>query len=202
MKSEIDFSKDRAEKTTLKSSFHKELKKDMKTEKLNKKYATAELADSFVFRTKLTSKQKKEANNQLAKARKRTKELLTDEQVLYARIMQLRFQMEDYAKSDKYDQQLTFSYFLKHYIKLGYIINKKFAEDIELDETELSFILNKHRLPSEKVIVRLGLHSNNIIPALSWYKLLEKEREHLFSNNDKLREFEGKHVKNRLKINL
>jgi len=174
----------------------------MKTEKLNKKYTASELADSFVFRAKLDSKQKKEADSQLTKARKRVNEELTNEQILYARIMKLRFQMEDYAKSDQFDQDLTFSYFLKSYIKLRYNTNKKFAGDIELDETELSFILNKHRLPSEKVIARLGLHSNNTIPALSWYRLLEKEREHHFVNNDKLMEFEDKHVKNRLKVDL
>jgi len=172
----------------------------MKTQKLNKKYTPSELADSFVFRTKLTAKQKKEADSQLAKARKRVGSQLTAAQVLYARIMQLRFQMEDYIKSNQYKEELTFSYFLKQYIQLRYTMNKKFAEDIELDEAELSFILNKRRLPSEKVIARLGLHSNHTIPALSWYKLLEKEREHDFANNDKLMESEGKYVKNRLRI--
>jgi hypothetical protein len=52
-----------------------------------------------------------------------------------------------------------------------------------LEETELSFILNGRRLPSEKVIARLGLHSNHFIPARSWYKLMEKEKEFDFSNN-------------------
>jgi hypothetical protein len=177
-------------------------KRTMKTEKLNKKYSTAELANSFVFRTKLTSKQKKSADNELSNSRKKLRERLSDDQVLCARIMQLRFQMEDYLKSNEYDQEMAFSYFLKQYINLRYTINKKFAEDIKLNEAELSFILNNRRLPNEKVVARLGLHSNNLIPALSWYKLLEKEREYHFVHNHALMELEGKYVKNRLKVKL
>lgn len=172
----------------------------MKAKKLNKRYKASELADSFVFRTKLSPKQKEEARSQLATARKKNSEKRTDEQKLYARILQLRFRIEDYTRSATYDEQLSFSYFLRSYIKLGYKANKQFAKDIDMDETELSQVLNDHRSPSEKTIIRLELHSNNTIPALSWYKLLEKEKEHELQTNNTLREREEKYVKKRLPI--
>lgn len=172
----------------------------MKANKLNKKYGAAELADSFVFRSTLSPKQKEEARKQLAEARAKVRKNLTGEQKLLANVLQLRFQMEDYTKSSDYDKSLTFGYFLRAYIKLKYSVNKKFATDINIDETELSQILNSHRHPSEKTIIRLEIHSNKTIPALSWYKLLEKEREYELLNNMEVREKEAKYVKNKIKI--
>jgi len=170
----------------------------MKTEKLNKKYTPSELADAFVFRNTLTDKQKEEARKQLAEARKKVKEKTTDTQKLYARILQLRYQMEDYAKSSTYDEKQNFASFLRTYIKLNYKINKEFADDIHINETELSQILNKHRDPSENIIIRLELHSNNVIPAVSWFKLLEKEKLYELETDTSLREQEEKYVKRRL----
>lgn len=170
----------------------------MKAEKLNKKYRAEELADSFVFRNTLTPKQKKEAAEELNQLRKKNAEQLTESQVLYARVQQLRFQMEDYIKSDTYNEEFSFATFLRKYIKLKYKINKDFAQDIELSETELSAILNKGRAPSKKTIIRLELHSNNFIPALYWYRLFEKEKEYEFLEDKKIRKEQEKHVQNRL----
>ncbi|MFV7234570.1 hypothetical protein [Flavobacterium sp. ZB4R12] len=174
----------------------------MKTDKLNKKYTPEEQAEAFVFRTKLTDKQIQEAANELQLARKKAKEQLNENQILYARVKQLRFLMEDYAKSNSYNQDFSFAYFLRKYIRLNYKINKNFAKDIQLPETELSSILNKGRTPSKKTIVRLELHSNNTIPAISWYKLLEKQKEHELQTDKEIREKESKHVKNRLVFNI
>ena len=83
---------------------------------------------------------------------------------------------------------------------MKYKANKLFAKDIDIDETELSQILNSHRHPSEKTIIRLEIHSNKTIPALSWYKLLEKEKEYELENDMEIREKEVKHVKNKLTL--
>jgi len=39
-----------------------------------------------------------------------------------------------------------------------------------------------------------------MIPALDWFKLLQKDREFEFNNNEVLRRQESKHVKSRLEI--
>lgn len=172
----------------------------MKTNKLNKKYSASELADSFVFRSTLKPKQKAEGKTELAKARAKVRKNLTVGQKLLAGVLQLKYQMEDYGRSSVYDKSLSFAYFLRQYIKLKYKANKQFALDINIDETELSQILNNHRSPSEKTIIRLEIHSNKTIPALSWYKLLEKEKEHDLQNNMEVREKETKYVKNKLAV--
>lgn len=170
----------------------------MKTEKLNKKYTAKELADSFVFRSTLTAAQTEEAAKQLSKARKDLQKQHTSEDMLYANVLQLRYKIEDYTNSTEYNAHLSFAYFLRAYIKLSYKNNKDFAKDIHMDETELSQILNGHRDPSEKTLIRIELHSGNMLPALYWFRLLEKEKEYELETDNVLREREEKYVKNRL----
>lgn len=170
----------------------------MKTDKLNNKYTPKEQVDSFVFRTKLSSKETKDSVDQLNQARKNKKEQLSESQALYARVKQLQFQMEDYAKSEVYKEELNFANFLRKYIRLRYKIQKDFAKDIRISPTELSSILTNGRPPGKKMIVRLELHSNNAIPAVSWYKLWEKQKEHELKTDKNIRIQEQKNVQNRL----
>jgi hypothetical protein len=170
----------------------------MKMNKLDKKYTKEEQADAFVFRNELSEKEKAEASNDLILARKNAKAELNDNQIVYAKVLQLRFIMEDYIKSNGFNKDFSFAFFLRKYIRLGYKINKDFAKDIQLAETELSSILNKGRTPSRKTFVRLELHSNNAIPAIIWYKVFEKEKENELQMDKLVREKEEKYVKNRL----
>lgn len=164
------------------------------------KYTGSELAESFVFRSKLSPAQREESNRLLREARAKQKAKITSEDKLQAAIMQLRYQIEDYLKAGKYNQDYSFAYFLRNYIKLRYKINKDFAKDISLEETELSQILNEHRMPSPKIIVRIELHSS--IPALYWYKLIEKQKEYELQTDMVLREKESRYVKNRTALKL
>jgi predicted adenine nucleotide alpha hydrolase (AANH) superfamily ATPase len=169
----------------------------MKFKKMKEKYDSSEIANSYVFRPSLSKKQKENADKELAMSREKNKTQISDMQKIYANLLQLRFLMEDYIKSESYDESLSFAYFLRHYIKLKYKVNKDFAKDIHLDETELSSILNNRRPPSDKTIIRLELHSNNTISAISWFKVLEKEKEHQFYTDKNIRIEEEKNVKNR-----
>jgi hypothetical protein len=170
----------------------------IKTNKNN--YTSSELAESVVFKNTLSVKEAKNSASHLSEARKKNRENITENQKLYAKVIQLRFLMEDYAKSDIYNHDLSFASFLKQYIRLSYKVNKKFANDIKLKETELSLILNRHRLPNEKTIVRLELHSSNTIPAISWYRVLEKEKEHALQANIGFKQKQNKFVKNMLQF--
>lgn len=172
----------------------------MSIKKLTKKYTSEELADAFIFRSTLSPEEEVIAAEQLKLARLKSRENLTDNQRLYANVLQLRFMIEDYLKSNQFNQELSFGNILRKYIALNYKINKKFASDIQLDETELSQLLNNKRMPSEKTIVRLEIHSNNLIPAVSWYKLVEKQHEHLLSTDQQLREQQAVFVKNKLSL--
>jgi plasmid maintenance system antidote protein VapI len=172
----------------------------MSLKKLSKKYTSEELADAFVFRSTLSTEEEILASEQLKLARLKNREKLTDNQRLYASVLQLRFMIEDYLKSDQFDRELSFGNILRKYIALNYKINKQFAADIQLDETELSQLLNNKRMPSEKTIIRLEIHSNNVISAVSWYKLVEKQHEHMLSTDQQLRIQQASFVKNKLQL--
>lgn len=174
----------------------------MKTSKLLKKYTSKELADAFVFRTKLSPAQRKKSDIQLNEMRKAVQKHITPKQLLLSRLLQLKYQIEDYLKNATYDMNLSFGYFLREYVKSVNKKNKDFADDIGIDETELSQILNKHRNPSEKIMIRLELHSNKTIPAITWLRLLEKEKEHEMLNDTIIRRTESKYVKNRLQLSI
>lgn len=172
----------------------------MKNKKLNEKYTDKELAESFVFRNDLNPEEKEKADAELREIRNRLKGKVTPVQSLLASLLQLKYQIEDYLKSPDYDVERSFGFFLKSYLKTLDKKHKDFASDISITETELSQILNKHRKPSEKVIIRLEIHSSKVIPAITWFRLLEKEREYEIMTDNDLRIRERSHVSNILKV--
>lgn len=168
--------------------------------KLNEKYTDKELAESFVFRNDLNPRDKKKADAALNEIRNKLREQITPEQSLLSGLLHLKYQIEDYLKSPDYDAERSFGFFLKRYLKTLDKKNKDFANDISITETELSQILNKHRKPSEKVIIRLEIHSSKVIPAITWFRLLEKQREYEIMTDNDLRIRERSHVSNILKV--
>jgi len=174
----------------------------MSIKKLMEKYTPEELADAYIFPVKLTLKQKKEAATQLAEARKKTQAEMTEKDRLISRLLQFRFQLENYIDGNSFDPGFTFSHFLKEYVT---ILNKKrkvFAEEISIDETMLSQFINMHRMPPDYMAIRLELHSNNTIPAEYWYRLVEIQREYQIKTDKGLRKKEMKYVHNKLAVTL
>ena len=47
-------------------------------------------------------------------------------------------------------------------------------------------------------MILLELHSNNIIPAIDWFKLLEKEKGHQIKTDASLRKRESQYVSGKL----
>ncbi len=174
----------------------------MSYKKLLKKYTPEELADAFVFPVKLTAKQKKEAAIQLAAARKRTQAEMTDETKFSLNAFGVRFRIESYLKQETFDPEITFGSFLKMYVELMGKKRKEFAEEISIDETLLSQLINGHRLPPDYIAIRLELHSDNIIPAAYWIRLVDKQRLHEITTDKELRKKEMKYVHGKLTIKL
>ncbi len=109
--------------------------------------------------------------------------------------MGLKFQMEDYFRAEKPVGDYSFGHFLKLYIKLLDKKRRAFAEEIGIDETLLSQLINQHRSPPDYVSIRLELHSNNSIPAEYWFRVIEKDREGvMLLNKAAMRKKERKYV--------
>lgn len=162
---------------------------------LVEKYSPDELAGGFVFDVKLTKKQKAEADSTLSELLKKRRASINDEDMLKGALLQLRFQIEDYLNDLRFDKRKTFGYFLRSYIDGIRKRQKDFAYEINIKPAELSQYINNHRKPPQNIIIRLELHSRNIIPAADWYRLLEKENIHELSTNKELRREERKFIK-------
>ncbi len=163
-----------------------------------KQYTPQEIAESIVFPGNLDKNQREQALNAFSTWRKKNESKRTAESKLITQLLQLRFLMEDYINESSYSKNCDFSYFLKEYISRLEKKNKDFAKEIDVDPTELSQIINKHRPPNEKFIIRLELHSNKNFPAITWFKLIEKEKAYALLHNSQLRLAESKHVKSKL----
>lgn len=158
------------------------------------KYTAEELAEAFIFPVKLTKKQEKEAVEQLAAARRESQAKMTDNDRMTMNLFQLKFQLEDYLNEKKYDPEKNFGYFLKRYIDILNVKRKAFAGDISIDETLLSQMVHMRRTPPDYITIRLELHSNNIIPADYWIRLIDKHKEYEIRTDKKLRSKERKFV--------
>ncbi|WP_343667832.1 hypothetical protein [Chitinophaga sp.] len=171
----------------------------MKSKKeTEKKHTPKEIAESIVFPMSADANERKEMISAFSEIRKRYKEQQSEESKLIANLLQLRFLIEDYLKANSFNKELYFGYFLKEYIVRLEKKNKQFANEIDVDPTELSQIINRHRKPTDKIIYRLELHSNRNFPAVMWFKLLEKEREYELMHNSAIIESEKKYVKEHL----
>ncbi len=118
----------------------------------------------------LTSKQKREERDALLKARELRFRNRTDNEIKTAKLMQLKYQMEDYLSNPTCSGPF-FSDFLKSYIDTLYDKRKNFASDINVKPLVISHILNGHREPQDTFLFRLIYHSQHTFQELcefSW----------------------------------
>ena len=165
------------------------------------KYSNKELAEAFVFPSiePVTAKEK-QVEETFWQQRRQQFASRTPQQQIYDSLLQLKFQLEDYIGDDRYQSDLNFGYFLNEYVNRQEKPDKEFAADIDVTPAVLSQYLNNHRKPTEKFVIRLELHSNGLIPALAWFKLLQKDKEHEIMTDTHIRKEESKHIKNRLEF--
>jgi len=163
-----------------------------------KKYTAKEISESVVFPGTKDKKKREAELSELRSIRKKIVENQTDEEKAISQLLQLRFLIEDYIKDSSFNDRYYFGYFLKEYITRIEKKNNEFAKDIDVNPTELSQIINKHRKPTDKLIFRLEIHSNRNFPALLWFKVLEKERAYELLHDKEIINKEKRHVKDKL----
>jgi plasmid maintenance system antidote protein VapI len=166
----------------------------MHKRKKSEKISQAEWDGDIFIAAKLTPTEKKEADRQLAEARKKNKKPMTEEVRVGLIHFCVRFRIEDSLQNKEYDPAMTFGHFLKQYVDLLEIKQKEFADQIGIDETLLSQLINGHRMPPDYLIIRLEIHSNNDIPADFWYRLVEREKGHFIRTDKEIRKIQAKYV--------
>lgn len=169
-----------------------------KLKDIDKEYTSEEIAESFVFPGPKDPKERELLLDEFRKHRKKVSDRQSEKTKLISQLLQLKFLIEDHIKSDTFNKNYYFGYFLKEYILRLEKKNNQFANEIDVKPTELSQVINKRRKPTEKLIFRLEIHSNKNFPALMWFRLLEKDRAYELKHNKDIIDSEKKHVKEKL----
>lgn len=127
---------------------------------------------------------------------------LSKEQILRAKLLQLKLKMENYLKEPVYDNQNHFSKFLETYVDAIYSKRSDFAKDINITANLLSKIINNHREPKEEFILKLMIHSEKVFEQVgefheeTWYQIYFHEKLcDTMSSQDKWRPEIEKQVK-------
>lgn len=126
------------------------------TEKRKNKIEDAEYGVDSRYPSK---KEQKSEATALMEARLNRMKNLSKDQIVRARLLQLKLKMEEYIKWPVYDDHNYFSEFLIAYIDTIYSKRASFARDIDIAPVSLSQVLNNHREPKEEFIMKLMIHS-------------------------------------------
>ena len=164
----------------------------------NKDYTLKDLAESYVFPDVVNRKERNDILMAFREIRKKKSDSQTTESISKNRLLQLKFLMEDYLVSSRFEERFDFGFFLHQYISCLEMNYSDFAKDIDVGASTISQIIGKHRKPTDKIILRLHIHSNRNFPVSLWCRLLEKEKISELENNKSIIEEESKYVKHGL----
>lgn len=150
-------------------------------------------------------KSKKERESEataLMEARLMRMKNLSKDQIIRAKLLQLKLKMEEYVKKPVYDNHNYFSEFLKIYIDTIYSKRSLFARDIEVAPVSLSQVINNHREPKEEFIMKLMIHSEKAYKNVCafhkkiWFQVYYHEKIcETMSNQEQWRPKVERHVK-------
>ena len=129
-----------------------------------------------------TNNEREQESIALMQARLDRMKNLSNEQILRAKLLQLKLKMENYLKEPVYDNQNHFSKFLETYVDVIYSKRSDFAKDINVTANFLSKIINNHREPKEEFMLKLMIHSEKVFekvggfPKKTWYQIYFHEK--------------------------
>lgn len=169
--------------------------------RLSEQLSDEEIVDGYLFNDdNLSEEEQRVVDKELRELRLKRLQEMTDSQKLFGQLMKIKYRMQDYFESSKYDQQFSFSNQLKEYSSIINRTNKDFAKDLGLHHTKLSRILNGKENPNIELLYRLDEHSNGELPAHYWWRLHAKELEHKILTDLDKRIEESKKVTNPLTV--
>lgn len=177
----------------------------MKTNKeiykeLSKKYSDEELIEGYLLNEVLDDKEQKEAEEEFRRLRVQRLKEMSSQEILISEILQMKYLLEAYFKSNKYNSSYSFSNQLRNYIEITKKSNKEIAENLDIHPTKLSRILNGRENPNIELMYRLGIHSDGEIPAHYWWRLYSIQFENKLRTDMEKKLDEEKKVKGQLDI--
>ncbi|MBL4703863.1 MAG: hypothetical protein JKY54_05040 [Flavobacteriales bacterium] len=149
-----------------------------------------------------SNKDKQDDGKALMEARLKRMQNVSEDQIIKAKLLQLKLKMEEYIKKPVYEDYNYFTTFLTSYIDTVYSKRHNFARDIDITPVRLSQVLNNHREPKEEFMLRLMIHSEKTFKNVcdfrkkTWYQVYFHEKIcDTMSSQDEWRPDVEKHVK-------
>lgn len=106
----------------------------------------------------------------LMEARLQRMKNVSKDDIIRAKLMQLKLKMEAFIKQPMYEHRNYFSEFLASYIDAIYSKRSVFANDIDITPSKLSQVINNHREPQDEFLLKLMIHSERIYKDVSDFK--------------------------------
>ncbi len=129
-----------------------------------------------------TNKERELDSVVLMQARLERMKNLSGDQILRAKLLQLKLKMENYLKAPVYDSRNHFAHFVETYVDAIYSKRSEFAKDINVSSVFLSQVINSHREPKEEFILKLMIHSEKVFKNVGefqktiWYEIYFHEK--------------------------
>ena len=163
-------------------------------EEMKKKYTLEEIAESMFFPGKEPIP---EEHAEFVKFRMELLKKTTPEQRINGRLFALKYDIKECIERET---DTTFADILQQYLNITNKKQKDLADDLSINPSTLSRILNGKENIGKSLAYRLEKHSGKIIPAIYWWKLAQREIEKDILTNVVDREREAKMVKNAFSI--
>ena len=137
----------------------------------------------FGVDSRYTSKKESQSEaTKLMEARLERMKNISKDDIIRAKLMQLKLKMEAFIEQSVYDNRNYFSEFLESYIDIIYTKRSVFAKDIDITASKLSQIINNHREPQDEFLLKLMIHSERIYENVCnfnkeiWYQVYFHEK--------------------------
>jgi len=130
----------------------------------------------------LSDKERKANTTSIMKTRAARLRARSAHDIKLAKLMQLKLEMDEYLNTPDYNKEYSFSSCLTRYVDTIYDKRKNFASDISIESLMLSQVMNNHRDPQEKFMLRLIVHTENTFKPVckfdqnTWYRIFYKEK--------------------------
>jgi len=162
---------------------------------LRKKYTDEELVESIHVPPALSKEERENSQKEFARLRMEKWNNRTDEEKLLGALLSLKNQIRNYISHSNHDQEKSTGKMLGKYLKAIGRTQRKFAEEVSIHPSQLNRIIKGKEALSKSLAYRLELHSGELIPAIYWWKLMQKEVEREIMTADEAREKERKQMK-------
>ena len=162
--------------------------------KLKSHLTDEEIADSMMIPADLTKEEREKADEELRAFRFKLLSEMTEEKRIYSDLLRFRYQMEDYIENRDYHEEMNFGVQLEEYIRILKRTKKKVSEELDVHYTKLSRIINDRESPNIEFMYRLEEHSGELVPAITWWRLLMKKQEYEIVRDKKTRKTEAAKV--------